>query len=89
MLCLYDTLSHIDPAVQHLLSAVEDAHSLSAFILEAWQVARVLTVHLVEAVLTGRARHPTLRPRCPLYRAGLRSKDFAKRQITSLFGPIQ
>jgi hypothetical protein len=89
MLWLHDTLRHTDPAVQRLLSAVEDAHSLSAFILAAWQVACVLTVHLVEAVLTERARHPTLWPRCPLCGPGLRSKGCAKRQRTSLFGPIQ
>jgi hypothetical protein len=89
MLCLHDSIRHNDPAVQRLLSAVEDAHTLSALILAAWQVARVLTVHLVEAVLAERARHPTLWPRCPQCGACLRSKGFAKRQITSLFGPIQ
>ena len=89
MLCLHDSIRHNDPVVQRLLSAVEDAHALPALILAAWQVARVLTVHLVEAVLAERARHPTLWPRCPQCGAGLRSKGFAKRQITSLFGPIQ
>ena len=89
MLCLHDSIRHDDPAVQRLLSAVEDAHSLTALILAAWQVARVLTVHLVEAVLAERARRPTTWPRCPQCGAGLRSKGFAKRQITSLFGPIQ
>src|SRR4029453_15615440 len=89
MLCLHDSIRHNDRAVQRLLSAVEDAHSLSAVILAAWQVARVLTVHLVEAVLAERARHPTLWPRCPQCGARIRSKGFAKRQIISLFGPIQ
>ena len=74
MLCLHDSIRHNDPAVQRLLSAVEDAPSLSAVILAAWRVARVLTVHLVEAVLAERARHPTLWPRCPQCGAGLRSK---------------
>ena len=89
MLCLHDSIRHNDPAVQRLLSAVEDAHSLPALILAAWQVARVLTVHLVEAVLAERARHPTLWPRCPQCGACLRSQGFAKRQITRLCGPIQ
>ena len=89
MLCLHDSIRPNDPAVQRLLSAVEDAHSLSALILAAWQVARALTVHLVEAELAERARHPTTWPRCPLCGTGLHSKGFAKRQITSLFGPIQ
>lgn len=89
MLCLHDTIHDDDPAVQRLLSAVEDAHSLTALILAAWQVARVLTMHLVEAVLAERSQHPARWPRCPQCGAGLRSKGFAKRQITSLFGPIQ
>ena len=50
MLCLHDTIHDDDPAVQRFLSAVEDAHSLTVFILAAWQVARVLTIHLNEAV---------------------------------------
>ena len=89
MLCLHDTIHDDDPTVQRLLSAVDDAHSLTAFILAAWQVARVLTIHLVDAVLAARSQHPTRWPRCPQCGAGLRSKGVAKRQITSLFGPIQ
>ena len=65
MLCLHDSIRHDDPSVQRLLGAVEDAHSLTALILAAWQVARVLTVHLVEAVLAERARRPLAWPRCP------------------------
>jgi hypothetical protein len=89
MLCLHDSLRPNDPAVQRLLRAVEDAHALSAFIVAAWQVARVLTVHLVDAVLAERARHPTLWPRGPQCGAGLRSQGFATRQIPSLCGPSQ
>lgn len=89
MLCLHDSIRHNDPAVPRLLSAVEDAPSLPAFILAAWQVARVLPVHRVDAVLAERARHPTLWPRCPPCGAGLRSQGLAKRQRTSLLGPIQ
>jgi len=89
MLCLHDTIHDDDPAVQRLLSAVADAPSLTAFILAAWQVARVRTIHLVEAVLAARSQPPTRWPRCPQCGAGLRSKGCAKRQITSLFGPLQ
>jgi hypothetical protein len=89
MLCLHDSIRDDDPDVQRLLRAVEDAPALTALMLAAWQVARTLTVHRVEAVLAERARHPTLWPRCPQCGAGWRSKGFAKRQITSLFGPIQ
>src|SRR5438445_7056949 len=89
MLCLHDSIRHDDPAVQRLLGAVEDAHSLTALILAAWQVARVLTVHLVEAVLAERARRPLAWPRCPPCGVFLRSKGFATRQVMSLFGPIR
>ena len=89
MLCLHDTIHADDPAVHRFLSAVEDAHSLTVFILAAWQVARVRTIHLVEAVLAERSPHPTHWPRCPQCGAGVRSQGLAKRQMTSLFGPIQ
>jgi len=56
MLCLSDSIRHEDPSLQPLLSAVESAHSRTELILAAWQVARVLAVHLVEAVLAERAR---------------------------------
>ena len=89
MLCLHDTIHDDDPAVQRLRSVDDDAHSLTAFILAAWQVARVLTLHRVEAVWAARSQHPTRWPRCPQCGAGWRSKGFAKRQGTSLFGPIE
>jgi len=89
MLCLHDSIRHDDPAVQRLLRAVEDAPSLTAVLLAAWQVARVLTVHLVEAVLAERAHRPSAWPRCPQCGGSLRSKGFATRQVTSLFGPIR
>ena len=89
MLCLHDSIRHDDPAGQRLLRAVEDAHSLTDLILAAWQVARVLTVHLVEAVLAERACRPLAWPPCPRCGVSLRSKGFATRQVTSLFGPLQ
>src|SRR5262249_11421485 len=89
MLCLHDTIHDDDPAVQRLLSAVEDAHSLTALILAAWQVARMLTIYLVEAVSAVRSKHPTRSSRFPKCGAGLRSKGFAQRQSTSPFGPIK
>lgn len=89
MLCLPDSIRDDDPSMQWLLRAVEDASSLSALILATWQVVRVLGVHLIEAVLAERAHQPTLWPPCPACGALLRSKGFAPRQMTSLFGPIQ
>ena len=89
MRCLHDSIRHDDPAVQRLLRAVEDAPSLTAVLLAAWQVARVLTVHLVEAVLAERARRPLSWPPCPACGVSLRSKGWAPRQVPSLFGPIR
>ncbi len=89
MLCLSDSIRPDDPSLQPLLSAVEDACSLTALILAAWQVARVLAIHVVEAVLAERARQPTSWPPCPACGASLRSKGFAPRQIMSLCGPIR
>ena len=89
MLCLNDSIRDDDPSVQRLLNAVEDACSLPALILAAWQVARVLAVHLIEAVLAERARRPPSWPPCPVCGGPLRSKGFATRQVTSLCGPIR
>jgi hypothetical protein len=89
MLCLSDSIRYDDPSVQRLLRMLEDAHSLTELTLTAWQVARIFTVHLIEAVLAERAHSPTLWPRCPQCGASVRSKGFVKRQITSLFGPIR
>jgi hypothetical protein len=89
MLCLHDSIRYDDPSVQRLLRAIEETHTFTALILAVWSLARVLAIHLVDAVLAERAQHPTLWPRCPQCGARFRSKGFAKRQITSLFGPIQ
>jgi hypothetical protein len=89
MLCLHDTIRDDDPDVQCLLRAMEDARSLTTLMLAAWQVARALTVHLVEAVLAERARQPTVWPPCPVCGAPLRSKGLASRQMMSLVGLIR
>jgi hypothetical protein len=44
MLCLIDSIRDDDPSVQYLLRVLEDAGSLTALILAACQVARVLAV---------------------------------------------
>ncbi len=89
MLCLHDSIRYDDPSVQRLLRAVEETHTFTALILAVWSLAHVLAIHLDDAVLAERAQHPTLWPRCPQCGARFRSKGFAKRQITSLLGPIQ
>jgi hypothetical protein len=89
MLCLSDSIRHDDPSVQRLLNAVEEARTLTAIILAAWPLARVLALHIIEAVLAERARRPSAWPPCPACGVSLRSKGFAARQVTSLFGPLR
>jgi hypothetical protein len=89
MLCLIDSIRYDDPSLQRWLRAVEEAQTLTALLLAAWPLARVMVMHLVESILAERARRPTAWPRCPGCGAFLRSKGFVKRQVTSLFGPIQ
>jgi hypothetical protein len=89
MLYLPNSICHAEPSVQRLLRMMEDARSLTALILAAWQVARVLAVRLVEDVLTERARQPTAWPACPACGAAGRSKGRASRQMMSLVGPVR
>jgi hypothetical protein len=89
MLGLHDSIRDDDPSGPRLLRAAEDAHSLPAFILAVWPVARVRTVRLVEAVLADRARRPLAWPRCPACGVALRRKGCATRQVTSLCGPLR
>ena len=89
MLCLRDSIRDDEPSVQGLVRAVEDAVTLTELIVAAWQLARVLVIHIVEAVLAERACRPTRWPACPACGRSVRSKGCAKRQITSLFGPLR
>lgn len=75
--------------MQCLVRAVEDAATLTELILAAWQLARVLVLHMVEDVLAERACRPTRWPACPACGRLVRSKGFAPRQSTSLFGPLR
>ena len=89
MLCLTDIIRDHEPSLQPLLHAVEEAPTLTALLVAVWPLARVLAIHVVEYVLAERARRPTVWPPCPVCGACLESKGFVKRQVTSLFGPLQ
>jgi hypothetical protein len=56
MPCLPDSRRNDGPSLQWLLRAVENDLSLTTLVLATWQVARVLAIHLIEAVLAERAR---------------------------------
>ena len=89
MLCLNDSIRYDDPSLQRLLRAVEETHTLTARLLAVWPLARTLARHLVESVLAARAQAPTCWPPCRTCGTPLRSKGFATRQVTSLFGPLR
>ena len=89
MLCLSDSIRHDDPSMQQLLSTIEEAQTLTPLLLAVWPFARVLALHIVEYVLAERAQRPRPWPPCPTCGASLRRKDFAQRQLTSLFGPLR
>ena len=89
MRCLHDSIRHDDPSVQQLLRMIEEAQTLTQLILAVWPLARVVALHLIEDVLAERAQRPVAWPPCPRCGTSLRSKGFAQRQLTSLFGPIQ
>ena len=89
MLCLANIIRDDDPSVQCLLRAMDDACSLTALVLAAWHLARVLAIHVVEAVLATRAREPTSGPPAPRAGHSLQSKGCAPRQLTSVLGRIR
>jgi hypothetical protein len=60
-----DSLRQEEPAVPRWLQAVNEAHTRPASSLAVWALARVLALHLVEAVRADRARSPTFWPRWP------------------------
>jgi len=89
MLCLHDSIRHDDPAVQPLLMTIEKAQTLAQLIIAVWPLARVLALHITEYVLAERAQRPVVWPPCPCCGRALRSKGFAPRQLTSLFGLLR
>ncbi len=95
MLCFINRLRVIDdhghrgdPSWHELIDAMEQAPSLALMLLAAWQFARVLTIRLVESMLTRRAQQPTPWPACPRCGAPLESKGFVPRQIVTLVGVL-
>lgn len=89
MLCLTDIIRDHEPSLQPLLCAVEEAPTLTALLVAVWPLARLLAIHVVEAVLAERARRPTSWPPCPVCGVCLQSKGFLDHQVTSLFGLVQ
>jgi hypothetical protein len=89
MSCLRDSIRQINPSLQELIEAIENASTLTLLILSAWRLARVLAVSIVEEVLTERAQRPTRWTDCPKCGKRLHSKGFVSRQIASVIGIIR
>jgi len=89
MPCLAQSIRHLHPSLQELVTAVEQAPTLTRMVLAAGQLACRLAVLLVQEVLTQHAQQPTAWPTCPRCGARLRSKGFLPRQLTTLLGILR
>jgi len=89
MSCLRDSIRQIDPSLQELIEAIENASTLTLLVLSAWRLARVLAVKVVEESLSEQAQRPTQWPNCTKCGKRLHSKGFIPRQITSVIGTIR
>jgi hypothetical protein len=89
MSCLRDSIRQIDPSLQELMEAIENASKLMLLILSAWHLARVLAVRIVEEVLIERGQRPTQLTDCPKCGKRLHSKGLVRRQIVSVIGIIR
>ena len=89
MPCLIDTIRETNPEWQTMFDELAKATTLSLLIIAAWQLARVLTVRLVEETVTRRAQAKTESELCPKCEKRLQSKGFKPRQIKSIIGDIK
>lgn len=89
MSCLIETIRETNPEYNSMLDDINNSSTLTAMIIAAWQLARVLAVVMVEETLTKRAQTKTEWPRCPKCGCRLQSKGFDGRKIKSVIGLIQ
>lgn len=89
MTCLLETIGAVNPEWKRKLDELKKATTLTALIMVAWQLARMLAVELVEESLAKRAAEKTEWECCPKCGKGLQSKGFKPRQIKSLIGVIK
>lgn len=89
MSCLRKSIRQMGGTLPELLAAVENAPTLAAMMLAAWQLARAMAVAVVEDVLAERAQHPTKWPLCEKCGARLESKGFKPRQLRGLIGTVR
>jgi len=88
MLCLLDSISEKEFALQTFVREIKTAVTFRDLILSAWRLAMAIAVQIVEDELDKRAQKKTLWERCPKCGQRLRSKGFLKREIKTLIGQI-
>jgi len=89
MLGIRESIRHTGGDLAELLVAVENAPTLAAMMLAAWQLARAIAVAVVEDVLAERAQRPTKWPMCEKCGKRLESKGFADRTLRGLIGTVR
>lgn len=86
---MIDTIRETNPEWQTMFDELAKATTLSLLIIAAWQLARVLTVRIVEETLARRSQVKTEWSPCPKCGKRLQSKGFKPRQIKSIIGDIK
>jgi hypothetical protein len=89
MMCLLEAIGEANPDWKGVLEELENATTLSALIIVAWQLARMLAIGLVEEVLAKRTQAKTEWGNCPTCGQRLQSKGFKPRQIKSIIGVVK
>ena len=89
MSCLRESIRQVDSSLQEMVTAVENAPTLMALMLIAWQLARAVAVKLVEEELAKRAQRATQWPKCERCGIRLKNKGFAERQLRGLIGTVK
>ena len=89
MSCLRESIRQMGSTLPELLVAVENAPTLAAMMLAAWQLARAIAVAVVEDVLAERAQRPTEWPTCEKCGKRLESKGFVERTLRGLIGIVR
>jgi hypothetical protein len=85
---LNEICTHSDPDLTTALERLSQAATLTALVVAAWQVARLLACHLLEHELARRATQPAAPGTCPQCGRRRESKGRCPRQITTLLGTL-
>jgi hypothetical protein len=88
MSCLVESIAHLDEDVHRQLTRVKEAPTLALMVWAAFQLGRMIAVHVLEAELNERGRAPDAGGQCPNCGAKLESKGLQKRSVLTLLGWI-